>query len=288
MMFARTSSRRGINGGVDPLHARRFCDLVALGNRAWSYSSLLKLGTSISKRNRGLREEISFAGAPVASSASIVFAPHTRLPALMKNVEQEFVTGNRSIDPAAATAITGFYCVSMHPFLDGNGRWSRVVAAGYGMSVGDSLPVMINAMFQNVAKLELATVIWPHTRTNGLRDYVDASWHFEDVLMRQLHGEAVFDGVARLSTELRGAATGKRQHQNAMATLFSDGVISLTRLRTILGQSQHVHQSVVKRLRDLETSLFAVSGTHLSIEPLQVGIERMAMNAVKTVFNSGA
>lgn len=286
-MLSRVASRRGINGEVDALHAERFCGLIAKRLKLDSYGALLKLGNAISPRNRGLREEIMFSGGYIASSARTIFAPHALLPDLMSGLLIELQGhGRRRIDPALAAAITGFYCVSMHPFMDGNGRWSRLAAAAYGMSTGGTLAPMINAVFQNVAKAELVSNVWASARASGgLRTYMNATWRFEDAMLNTLEVSGALDALTGISTELELQAPGRRPYQEAMTILGVEGAIPIARFRTLFGQSQRAHGGMLARLHDVGKDFIALDAGHLSLHPLHIEIERAAANAAHDIFN---
>lgn len=172
LLLARAAARRGIAGRVDESQARRFCELIIGARNCSSVDTMKRLGAEIRSRNDGFREEIAYAGGNVASAAKIIFAPHGCIPELFYSLSEGFDGITVDDDPGLVAAITGFFCVRMHPFLDGNGRWSRLIAATAGMRAGSITPAMSSVVFQNCAKQDLVDAVWEEACNSGLREYL--------------------------------------------------------------------------------------------------------------------
>lgn len=246
-VLARSASRRGIGGKVDIAQALRFCDIVAGRKTYETLPQLMELGRQISPGNTGLRQEIIFAGATVASEAEHIFAPYPMLPQLMDSLVQENER-KWEIDAAALMALVGFYCVHMHPFLDGNGRWSRMVASSIATSVGQPITAMFGAVFLNACKAELAYQIWPSVRAYGARRYLLLALSFDEEIELVLHKQGVFDTAAALNAELRKASNNLRDFQTSAASIYTSGSLPLERLKAMLGMSNRTFTGMLEKI----------------------------------------
>lgn len=283
-VLARAASRRGLGGEVDAAHALRFCELIA-GRKAYKNTAqLMELGRQLCTRNTGLREEIIFSGAPTASEAKNIFAPYSMLPALMDSLVQALDLDQGDMDPSAVSAITGFYGVCAHPFLDGNGRWARLVAASAGMSFGAAMPVMINIVFQNACKSELADEVWPSARAYGLRNYLDAAWRFEEELLHQVNRTGLLTTVTRLNAELRQSAHSLRDFHTIAFAIYSNQEIQLTRLRSLFGMSARAFSGFTARISAVHDRSVSPERNTFSIQSLLSDFDQAVANARQATF----
>lgn len=287
LALARAAAHRSITGKADEAQARGFCELI-LGTRNYpSLEALIQLGTEISSRNQGIREEIVYAGGTVPSAAKIIFAPHGFLPQLMDSLSAGLDTVDPESDPGVVAAVTGFFCVSTHPFLDGNGRWSRQVAVAAGMRAGLVTPAMSAAIFQTVGKQKLADDVWPETRYAGLRKFLELSLQFEEVLMAQLRENGIAHVSGAVWAQLRKAVKGRLAFQEVVVALFACGGMRSERLRELCGLSQKAMRGVFARVIQESDGRVDVDvdGVNVSTRRLHEAIEQAVQIAKDAVFN---
>lgn len=287
LMFVRAASRRGLGGEVDTNQALRYCEVIS-GRKTYQTSTqLMELGRQISPGNKGLRQEIIFSGASVASEATHIFSPYPILPQLMDSLVEVLSEGRSETDASVLSAIVGFYCVHMHPFLDGNGRWSRLIAASATASAGNAVPAMIGAVLQNTCKAELADQVWPSVRSNGARDYLNCALRFEDELTDILLEHGLFETVGALNAELKKASRNSRDFQSIVAAAYGRGSLSVGWMRATLGMSSRAFTGLVEKLLLIGNGAIELSREFLNIEPLLARVDAAITMARKSIIHTG-
>lgn len=227
---------------------------------------LLELGRSISSRASAPRAEIVFTGAKTAALAEHVYAPHDTVPMLLETLVEDLKTIPDGIDSAVLTAVIGFYCARTHPFLDGNGRWSRTVAASNAHSEEDSLPSIINIAFQRVCEREISTRIWPRSQRSGLRSYIEAAIEFEGLVVDEMDKAGFCELFQEFCIEIYGRGSFKSSRK-VIAELVCSGSIEIERMRDACGISNRI----VKGLRDRfenASGFIRFEGGKISIEAM--------------------
>lgn len=249
LALVREASRYGAATAVDKGQALRFSRLFSRQQTAYkSAGDLVDVARKISGAEIHLRQEIVFAGGRTASQAQHIFAPHPVLPELMENLLQVLNDNLTEIDPAVITAVTGFFAVHAHPFLDANGRWARLIATSAGLKRDPSFPAIANAVFQNACKAELADNVWPNSRANGLRDYLELSFEFEHALSRRLIESGAKDIISRINFEIETTSNNNRDLETILFNLYSFGEVRLEEVKNVLGISSRVLDGLSTRL----------------------------------------
>ena len=242
---------------VDIEQARRLAGLW-LQPAAWtSVEQLLGFACSISPRVKGLREEISFVGGPTASLAKHIFAPASELSNLVEEIAGSLGSENASVDAAAMSALVGFCAVHAHPFVDGNGRWSRALAMRAGMR--SEVRAAISAIvFLSAENQLLCERIWPDARRAGADTYMAALYAFERTLFVHLDATPKLVGLLdEVNDVVRAAARGSRRlSERLMVQLYAEGGLALAELRAHCGLSTRAATGCAERLR--ETGLLGV------------------------------
>ncbi|MBW8850949.1 MAG: Fic family protein [Xanthomonadales bacterium] len=114
------------DGRFDPRQSAILVD-IALGNvRLESVQDLLAIGRALGVRSPEMRSEMVYADAPIASLASVIFAHHEAVPALMNELAVGINHAGVEVHPYLQAIVTGFYCVHVHPFLDGRSSCAHV------------------------------------------------------------------------------------------------------------------------------------------------------------------
>lgn len=285
LALARAAAHRNVTGKADEAQARRFCELIIGSRSHLTLDALIQLGTEISLRNKGIREEIVYAGGTVPSAAKIIFAPHGCLPQLVDSLLIGLETIDQDSDPGLVAAVTGFFCVSAHPFLDGNGRWSRLIAVAAGMRAGFATPAMSAVIFQNAGKQKLADDVWPETRYAGLRQFLELSLRFEEVLMAQLREKGITHASEVAWTQLRKSVKGRPAFQEVVLALYAQQGVRVNRLRELCGLSEKAMKGTLERVAHESNGLIDMDGANLSTRPLHEVINQTVQNTKDTVFN---
>lgn len=277
------SKRRGrIDGNLAGLHID-----VALGRlQLDSAERMIALGQRIGPRSKALRCEMVYADAPIPSLARQIYAHHERLPELMASLYDAFDSPEmaESLDAVTLTAVTGFFCVQAHPFVDGNGRWSRLIAAAFGAKAGYPTEAMLCALFLNSCEDVLSEHIWPSSRSYGLRDYlyrVNAFTHaFWDVLDRRVVAD-----IEWLNASVLQLAKSPRLGESLLRTLYRNGSMSLVALRKDLNLSAKVANSYCSHVLT-ECACATVDAESIGITPVWELISEAAGSARKSVFSN--
>lgn len=210
-------------GNVDVVQAKRIAQ-VAFGHVLWTdLESILKLGSDISPAAKKLRQEIVFSGAASASASGHVYPPHEAVPALLESLADGLKFPPIGMDATVFSAVVGFFCVHVHPFIDGNGRWARALSVQAGTLMKGSDSGTISAIFQNKFKHLLANSIWPTARRTGLKEYLQTAKSFEAVLRNGIDTRALELSNLSLSALKRHFNSRREYEEAAIVMLLSSG-----------------------------------------------------------------
>ncbi len=248
------SSAMSLRGGqLDQRQLAVFLDM-ALGNtQVQSLRDLLALGGRLGVRVPEIRREIVYADAPIPSKASIIFAHYEAVPALMDSVVSEINRSAYKIDPYTKAVVTGFFCAQMHPFLDGNGRWSRAVAAATGIASGAMADSYLAALFLSTCKDDLAQVVWAKTRMYGLRDYLERAFLFREAFLQEMP-EAVIADTEKVLSAVSVFSKTKRSRHDLLAAIFSNRGIDAESVRKFCNVSSRVADGRIQELLWIATT----------------------------------
>jgi hypothetical protein len=265
LILIRPASWTGSGQSVDGEQARRLCRQW-LRPQIWNTPrELIDLARVISPRVQGLREEIAFVGAASASQAAHLFAPPSVLPAALDDLA--IALTQCTADATALTALTGFFAINLHPFVDGNGRWGRQLALAAGMRA-DPRAALTTTVFLSVQNQMLCDYVWPMARRSGAVEYLSAAYSFERNLLRTLDGQPALGAVLTgINEALRRAAHGSRAlYEELLTELYAAGRLSLSSVRTRCGLSMRAAQGLAQRLAESSDSgLARVAGDYLDI-----------------------
>ena len=262
---------------------RRFCSLINGRLSVASIRDIKLLAKDISHRNIEFRQEISFAGAVFPSDARIVYAPHALVEDLMKDYEEVVQSPAQDIDCVCYAALVGYYVASVHPFMDGNGRISRLAAAHAGLIAGSPLRTMINISFQNSCKTLIVDRLWSDLSTKGLEDYLSHASIYEDALLHQLESNSFLSIVDAAAYEIRRSVKNRSDIWRFLEKLSVDERVSLDEARGILGFSMRAISGLVDRLK--ATRFIEECSDEIRVTRLCHVLERAVEEARKTTFN---
>ncbi len=281
MSLALAGAASCARGQVDRKQAALFCNLIMGQIDLHTSQDIISLGRQVSPRAVGIRREMVYADALIPSMARQIYAHHECLHDLMESL-QDALNRPWEIDVSIVASVVGFFCAQMHPFVDGNGRWTRLMVVSAGAKRGRTIDGMICAIFLNICKSVLANEIWPESRICGLRAYLEASSRFNAVFRQLLSTEFIADMVW-LSTSLAGLAKSARLKASFLAKIYSEGDISPEILKKELGISTKVANAYICQAREQCASVF-VSDMKINIKPIWSLTSDAAEMAKKTVF----
>lgn len=248
LFIARECSTRA----GDLLDVEQMGRYSAVISGGWSYTStddVISLAHQISKKNQSFRGEISFAGAFAASDAKILYAPHNLVKSLMDDLGVFLLEDNSGNDCVVVSALTGYYAVHVHPFTDGNGRLSRLLAAYAGGCSGSIMRAVINVAFQERCKHYIADKLWVNLTSDGLERYLDACFEFEQILLNDKLFCARIKSLDSAITEIRRCVGSRSAAWTVLKHLAVGNRIGCDELRHIVGTSKKAAAGCVARAK---------------------------------------
>lgn len=285
LSLARAASKRG-SGEEDEKQAFRLCGLITEQNTCINRDQLMALAARISPKAKEVREEIVFAQGPTAADATHIYAPHSVLPELMESIFDFVENDCEPIDPAVAVAVVEFFCIHAHPFLDGNGRWSRIVAGSIGMSHGPILLAMTSLVFQAICAKEIATEIWPESRSFGLRTYLESALKFEELFLARLDNDRFRLSVTAINSEIYRVCRGRRDCLSILASLYAQQEVDVKSIRNKVGLSARAFNGVLDNLTERGGDMISVRGDYISLERLFRLVDQAAVESKNCLMGS--
>lgn len=220
LLLMRPAAAHAPTNSYDLHQAQRFGEVIFGRLQVDSPSGLISLGTTISPKVGGLREEIVFSGGPNASQANHIFAPYGALPEQIGYFSRGIKTVPSSIDPGIGANIVGFCGAHLHPFTDGNGRWSRLLAAQSAKRVGNPAAGLLSAAFQSWCKEFLTQDIWPASRHQGLELYLDIGEQFETAALGALQASEATTAARKVLALIKSHAPSAGAYKRAAISTF--------------------------------------------------------------------
>lgn len=265
------AARRGYIGVRDPVQAGLLFDLLWQPSPIESPADVHALAARIDPRAQDLRRQIVFTGSRVASDAVHVYAPHEAVPELIEQLVEGLQLEASGIHVADRVSVLGFFCVHAHPFRDGNGRWTRaLILAAERRALIRTIAAM---SFQTLCMQPLAEIIWPLTRTQGLRAYLAACRTYTERLLSVYGNSAAHVSIRGVNEALRRAAPDKPRLRAVARRLFVSGRLEAGETRQMLGASARVVDGL---FRALEGHGLTVSQEGVSINRLLAEISEQA------------
>lgn len=273
LLLLRAASRRTSANTEDAAQAQRVADLLLDGDPILTVEDLLRLGAKISPSSRQTRSEMAYSGGPTASTARHLYAPHSAIPDLLASLSNSLNNQWANVPGVVITATTGFFCTHTHPFLDGNGRWSRLVALSSGLARGDRLGTMINVAMQNTCVRPLAREIWETSRTQGLRNYLNASFDFERTLLSDHGFCAALRASHSIASAMRHAIPGRRQRYATLHRLHADSSMMLSDFRRTCGLSERAFSGLLQKIVSAAEGMVSVDDHTLNLQSLHAIVD---------------
>lgn len=284
LLLLRPASRRMSANTEDAAQAQRMTGLLLDGESILTVEDMLRVGSQISSSSRQVRTEMAYSGGPTASTARHLYVPHSAIPDLLASLSDSLKKQWVHVAPIVVTAITGFYCTHVHPFLDGNGRWSRLVALSSGVSRGDCLGAMINVAMQNTCVRPLAREIWEASRTQGLRNYLDASFCFDRTLLSHSGFCAALQASQSIANAMRQAMPGKTQRYANLHRAHASSSIVLSNFRQACGLSERAFSGLLQKIVSTSEGLVDINDHSLDLQGLHAAVDDGLARARKMTF----
>lgn len=264
-------------GDTDVSQAVRYCEVLTGYRHLNTVADMLGTGGDISPRAACLREEIVFSGGRTASLAEQIFAPAPVLRHLIESLAegmQALPGSDTNANAILLAATVGFYAVHTHPFLDANGRWSRLQSAYAAKTVGNPLDGMISATMQSSAKNRLSNDIWPVTRQAGFRGYFRFAMEFGCKFSAMISPALV--ATTKINGVLRNSITSRRSCNTAITQLHSTGSLELSDLRSIAGISMKSALGISQKIREAAGDFTETTSSSIRIHTLHTLIKEAA------------
>lgn len=244
---------------VDVAQARRLFDASTSKPPFEQIGDFVAVAKSISGLT-GFRSEIVFAGGKTSSQAKQIFAPCAAIPALLEPLRAEMARSRSVIDVTSLAAIIGFYCIHVHPFVDGNGRWTRIIAIAAGSIKGDPFSAALNAAFLTVCSADLIHGVWPIAKVSDLARYLELSHDFDRNVRSSPDWLEIVDSFATFDQRLRRLLRSRSQYSSVARELYTASTIPLEKLRQQAGVSRRVIDGLMEADTNGRTAACLVNG----------------------------
>ncbi len=238
------------SGTVEPAmiraHARLMAGQIVINTR----SDLIELAVNLEPRACRLREQISYAGGRTPSTAQTIYAPASDLPILMDSLAA-FLKGDLEEKEASeVAALVNEYAIRVHPFVDGNGRWTRLLTAYAGARSGDLWAGVATAVFRKTG-WAVARRTLDRASHYGLVPYFDAVRRFSIALFAALDNRGLCANVEQLVALLNSVVTSPAHRCRLLAEFLARGSLQESILQKGLACSQKKAAGIVDAIASL-------------------------------------
>lgn len=199
---------------------------------------------------RGYRREIVYSGAAAVEGAPL-YAIEDEIPALMRDLADSIAGLDRGSASTELAALVLFVAISIHPFLDGNGRFARLSAITAAHQGGH---IASGAL---VAAVQWANRPWfvatcMNVRTSGMHEYLTAYRSAADAAARALDQRGVTSSLNALARFLQEFSPNSK----SLRSLLIDGLLT--------GQlkSETIHQALGCSTRKASGIVGSIAGLH--------------------------
>jgi hypothetical protein len=273
-------ARRGYAGFRDPVQAAQLFELLWSATPVETVSDVHVLAPKNGEKPQEIRQQIVFTGSRVASEAVHVYAPHEAVPELIEQLMEGILSSAENVSPVDRVAVLGFFCLHVHPYQDGNGRWARALTVA--VERRSLVTTMAALSFQTLCMKALAEAVWPKTRAEGLGRYLELSRAYTQLLLAAYRDSEIFSSLKRVSDALRKTAKTKPKIKALCRRMFVDGCLDADETSRLLGVSARVVDGLFQAL---EAEGLKVSQKNVLIEPLLIGVEAQAKAAAAITLN---
>lgn len=282
VLLCRTAARRGSFFEVDHAFLAQLCRAVIQPGPLGTLLDLMRVGGE-GVTTRKLRQEIVFAGGISASDAVHIYAPYATVPSLMQSMIEPILMADE-YDAILFASILGFFGAHTHPFVDGNGRWTRATIVAVGASIGRTLPSISSVIFQSVCKTELTASVWPRARSGGLSEYLQLAFRFDEAFLTNLCECGALQAAESVALNLQRSARSRRDHLRVMEALCQTQELRVDPLRSSLSLSMRAASGLIGVIAEASCGLVTATDQGLSAVRLFEAIEAAARAAKQETF----
>lgn len=231
------------SGGAAALYAQAMAGTLPAHSRA----ELVSIASRIDPANNALRAQISFAGGKTPSTATHIYAPPSELGRLVDDLAAFLRSPALHEDPVQRAVVAMLAAVKAHPFVDGNGRWSRLLAIVAAQGAGDPWAGMAPGLLtkkqwsNDLADLEAFS-------RHGIAAFTQRVRVFSDSLYAACRAQGLVDAIDAVAAWLDAHVVSRKQRVALMSRLAGDGRLSVATLRAVLECSEKKAAGLVDRL----------------------------------------
>lgn len=269
-----------VPGFIEPAMIRAHAALMAGQMVLQSIEDLEGLAAGLDPKVKGLRQQICYAGGKTPSAAQRIYAPASDLPALMDSLVEFLQRSDLAQWDALETAVlVGEYAVRIHPFVDGNGRWSRVLTVWAGARSGDHWAGAAAAVFCKAA-WEQAHPLLESVSNRGLAPYFETARMFSDSLYAAAAEQELVSDIERLVLILDTAITAPASKHRLLAEFLARGALREDVVQRGLACSKRKAAGVIDAIASIGVPWIRRSNATLSCTMLHAAMNQQIERAI--------
>ncbi len=225
-----------------------------------SKADMMLLWGEITGRPPKFREAISFSGGASPSTAAHIFSPHQEIERLFDDMCEFLDEDLRGYPVLKVVALLHYYALEVHPFPNGNGRWSRQLAIATSARMGDiwSAAILLTLYANHEGQVVSA---WRRAQDHGLGGYLDGCEAYRERLRLHLEN-SIFVRSARALHAALVELCGMRDADAIFCLQIHGGSLDQARISSLLGCSRKKSQGIfelVERFVKSNGDIFSVS-----------------------------
>lgn len=247
-------------------------------------AELLSLGLFGAQAPRQLRCEVAFSGARVASDGH-VFAYEGDVEPLFDSLCEGLVAPPAQVSTTVLAACAAFHALHVHPFVDGNGRWARLLAARIGSTRGDVASGVVHACLLQMGKSVLAERHWPHARSHGLADYLARCLAFEARVLVELDSRGLTETMSAIHAGICATVVSPRLRAPPLSSLIADGRIHRIDLKRVACLSTRALDGALLRMAERSGCEIDRTTGDLDAAPLMAQVDDVLAATLRACFH---
>jgi len=225
-----------------------------------SPNRVLEISTILAGSKAGrYRREIVYAG-QVAAESSTLYAVEDEIPALMDDLGASITHLDSGSSPAELAALVLFVAISIHPFLDGNGRFARLAAILSSRQAGHIASGALVAAVQRANRPWFRSTCMS-ARTSGMHEYLTAYMAATEAAasaLEQCGVTSCFDALARF---LQDSPAQSKSLRILLIDGLLGGQLKSAAIQKALGCSTRKASGIVDSVAGLHPLLVQADGT---------------------------
>jgi Fic/DOC family len=253
--------RKNKNAPVDKNYAALVAAVMTRQIRLAEVNDLIGLAKKITCKNSSLRQELAFTRLAAETPSFLAYMHHDLLSDAMSSIVRALKSEADSCDPLVTACVAGFYSAHVHPFSDGNGRWSRL----FSLYIGSSFYAFL---FQSIANSELVNEIWPRCRSDGFCDLFNAAYSFEMELRQDVGLNKCLEIYNKIHHEFVKKSSSIHAGRRFMLDCVVDSRVSYERTRSTFGLSEKSCAGLFEQAMEFGAEYCCYSGRDLYMAAL--------------------